>query len=341
MMIRLQYIFIFFSIIGCGSYNSNQYKIKINSSKFFPDDTLKIDVTSNKSSIVHKKEIFLDGNKIDSIYPLTSLKLGAHEVQIVIINQGKKIVLKDNFILYAKSPPKLYSYKIINSYPHDETSYTQGLEFNNNILFESTGLRGKSKIRSLNYKTGEVIKEIKLDDNYFGEGLSILNNKIYQLTWQEDIGFIYDINLTNLQSSFSYDKSIEGWGLCNDGKVFYKSDGTNKIWILDRESLNEIDYIEIMTNKKSISKINELEWHNNKIYANTYQFDKEVVLIINPKSGHVEGVIDFSGLKNKVKQIESLNVLNGIAYNSISKTFFVTGKNWNKIFEVEFFQKDE
>ena len=119
----------------------------------------------------------------------------------------------------------------------------------------------------------------------------------------------------------------------------YKSDGTNKIWLLDGENLNEIDYIEVMTNKKSISKINELEWYNNKIYANTYQFEKEVVLIINPKSGHVEGVVDFSGLKNKVKQIESLNVLNGIAYNSISKTFFVTGKNWNKIFEVEFFLK--
>ena len=339
MMIRSIYILIFFLIIGCGSYNSNQYKIKINSSIFSPNDTLKIDLTSNDLFAIPKKEIFLNGNKIDSVYPLSSLKLGNHEVQIEIINQGKKVVLEDNFVLYAKNPPKLYSYKIINSYPHDETSYTQGLEFDKNILFESTGLHGKSKIRSLNYKTGEVIKEIKLDDNYFGEGLSILNNKIYQLTWKEDIGFIYDINLTNVQSSFTYDKSKEGWGLCNDGKVFYKSDGTNKIWLLDRDTLNEIDYIEVMTNKKSISKINELEWHNNKIYANTYQFEKEVVLIINPKSGHVEGVIDLSGLKNKVKQIESLNVLNGIAYNSISKTFFVTGKNWNKIFEVEFFQK--
>ncbi len=340
-MIRSIYIFIFFTIIGCASYNSNQYKMKINSSKFFPNDTLKINLISNESSVTPKKEIFLNGNKIDSIYPLSSLKLGNHEVQIEIIKQGKKIILEDNFVLYAKNSPKLYSYKIINSYPHDETSYTQGLEFNKNILFESTGLRGKSKIRASNYKTGEVIKEIKLDDNYFGEGLTILNNKIYQLTWQEDIGFIYDINLTNVLSSFTYDKSIEGWGLCNDGKVLYKSDGTNKIWLLDGENLNEIDYIEVMTNKKSISKINELEWYNNKIYANTYQFEKEVVLIINPKSGHVEGVIDFSGLKNKVKQIESLNVLNGIAYNSISKTFFVTGKNWNKIFEVEFFLKNE
>ena len=168
-----------------------------------------------------------------------------------------------------------------------------------------------------------------------------MNNKIYQLTWQEDIGFIYDIDLTKVESSFTYEKSIEGWGLCNDGEIFYKSDGTNKIWLLDSNDLKEMDYIEVMTNNKSINKINELEWYNNKIYANTYQFEKDVVLIIDPKSGHVEGVIDFSGLKNMVKQIEALNVLNGIAYNITTNTFFVTGKNWSKIFEVEIFKKNE
>ena len=135
--------------------------------------------------------------------------------------------------------------------------------------------------------------------------------------------------------------SSEGWGLCNDGKNFYKSDGTNKIWILDSNKLSEIDYIEVMTNNKAINKINELEWVNGKIYANTYQFDKEVVLIINPSSGMVEGVIDFSGLKEKVEQIDSLNVLNGIAYNKKTKTFFITGKNWNTLFEVKIFKVNE
>ena len=340
-MIRLLSIFIFYFLIGCASHNSNKYIIELNSSKFFPDDTLEVNIKSNKSYPIPKNQIFLNGKKIDSVYPLSSLKLGYHTIQIEIINQGKKTILKDNFILYAKEPPNLYSYKIINTYPHDETSYTQGLEFNKNILFESTGLRGKSKIRSLNYKTGEIISEIKLNDKYFGEGLSIMNNKIYQLTWQEDIGFIYDINLTKVESSFTYEKSIEGWGLCNNGEIFYKSDGTNKIWLLDSNDLKEMDYIEVMTNNKSINKINELEWYNNKIYANTYQFEKDVVLIIDPKSGHVEGVIDFSGLKNMVKQIETLNVLNGIAYNIMTNTFFVTGKNWSKIFEVEIFKKIE
>ena len=243
--------------------------------------------------------------------------------------------------MYAKNPPELYSYKLINSYPHDKTSYTQGLEFSGDTLFESTGLRGYSKVRSLNFSNGKIINEKILNDIYFGEGLSILNNNVYQLTWQEDIGFIYDKNLASVKGSFKYDVSREGWGLCNDGQKFYKSDGSNKIWILEAENLNEVNYIEVMTNKKAINKINELEWVEGKIYANTYQFNKDVVIIINPISGAVEGVVDFSGLKKQVEQIETLNVLNGIAYNHNSKTFFVTGKNWSKLFEVVIYKANE
>ncbi len=339
-MNRLLLLLISLCLSGCATHNNNNYKININSSKFTPDDTLKINITSNKKISSLKKTIFLNGIKIDSIYSLKSMKLGHHEIKVKILNEGKNVVLKDNFVIYARTPPKLYNYKIINIYPHDMTSYTQGLEFNGNILFESTGLRGKSKVRSINYKTGEVVNEIKLNNKYFGEGLSILNNRVYQLTWQENIGFIYDMDLTKIENTFTYEQSFEGWGLCNNGDIFFKSDGTNKIWFLDGKNLQEIDYIEVMTNKKSINKINELEWYDGKIYANTYQFEKEVVLIINPKSGHVEGVINFSGLREKVKQIETLNVLNGIAFNSITNTFFVTGKNWNKIFEVEILESE-
>ena len=339
-MNRLLLLLISLWLLGCATHNNNNYKININSSKFTLDDTLKIDITSNKKISSLKKTILLNGTKIDSIYTLKYMRLGHHEIQVEILNEGKNVVLKDNFVIYARTPPKLYNYKIINIYPHDMTSYTQGLEFNGNILFESTGLRGKSKVRSINYKTGEVINEIKLNNKYFGEGLSILNNRVYQLTWQENIGFIYDMDLTKIENTFTYEQSSEGWGLCNNGDIFFKSDGTNKIWFLDGKNLQEIDYIEVMTNKKSINKINELEWYDGKIYANTYQFEKEVVLIINPKSGHVEGVINFSGLREKVKQIETLNVLNGIAFNAITNTFFVTGKNWNKIFEVEILESE-
>ena len=137
-----------------------------------------------------------------------------------------------------------------------------------------------------------------------------------------------------LESSFSYDQSKEGWGLCNDGEFLYKSDGTSKIWRLDPATGKELDYIEVTSHNRIVKNINELEWVNGKIYANTYQFQKEVGLIIDPNTGAIEGVIDFSGLKEKVDQIPSLNVLNGVAYHPQRETFFVTGKNWSKIFEV-------
>jgi glutamine cyclotransferase len=152
------------------------------------------------------------------------------------------------------------------------------------------------------------------------------------------MGFVYNKNNFELIKSFDYNKSIEGWGLCNDGKRIYKSDGSEKIWILDPETLNELSFISIVTDKKVITKINELEWYNGKIYANTYQFNKEVGLIIDPKSGSVEGVIDFKGLKQKVKQHKKLDVQNGIAFHKKRNTFFVTGKNWNKLFEIKIFK---
>ena len=337
----LKTIIISFLLISCSTQHSSAFKIRTNSLEFKPNDTLEIEIISSKLKEVFNSTIYIDEIKVEPPYILSKLKLGKHKVRAELNINGKKILLNKEFTVYAIDSPDLYSYKIINSYPHDKTSYTQGLEFSGDTLYESTGLKGQSKVRSINYKSGLVINEKKLNKNYFGEGLSLLNNKVYQLTWQENIGFIYDKNLSKVEGSFSYNKSIEGWGLCNDGFKFYKSDGTNKIWILDSEKLSEIGYIEVMTNNKAVNKINELEWAEGKIYANTYQFDKEVVLIINPISGMVEGVIDFSGLKEKVEQTESLNVLNGIAYNKKLKSFFVTGKNWSNLFEVKIYKSND
>ena len=337
----LKTIIIFFLLINCSTQNSSVFKLKTNSLEFKPNDTLKIEIKSKNLKDISQTTIYIDDIKVEKPYTLNKLKLGKHRLKAELKFQEKKILLNKEFILFSGNSPDLYTYKIINSYPHDKTSYTQGLEFSGDTLYESTGLKGQSKIRSINYKTGDIISEKRLNKNYFGEGLSLLNDNVYQLTWQENIGFIYDKSLSKVKGSFSYNESSEGWGLCNDGIKFYKSDGTNKIWILESKKLSEIDYIEVMTNKKTINKINELEWANGKIYANTYQFNKEVVLIINPSSGMVEGVIDFSGLKEQVEQIESLNVLNGIAYNKNSKTFFLTGKNWSKLFEVKIYKSNE
>jgi glutaminyl-peptide cyclotransferase len=145
---------------------------------------------------------------------------------------------------------------------------------------------------------------------------------------------VYNKENMEMERSFVYNQSKEGWGLCNDGTQLYKSDGSAKIWTLDAQTQKEISYVEATTNKTIVTKINELEWVNGFIYANTYQAQKDVVVIINPENGAVEGIVNFAGLRKKVEQIPNLDVLNGIAYHPGRKTFFVTGKNWSKLFEV-------
>ena len=178
---------------------------------------------------------------------------------------------------------------------------------------------------------------VKLADQYFGEGLTILNNKIYQLTWRENTGFIYNLETMEQTGTFVYGKSKEGWGLCQDGVNIYKSDGTDKIWTLNPNTLAEKDYIEIFTNTSKISSVNELEWVEGKIYANVYQ--QGSIAIINPQNGAVEGVINLTDLKDKVTQHPKLDVLNGIAYKGEENILYITGKNWDKLFKVEIIEK--
>ena len=262
-------------------------------------------------------------------------KLGDYEIKALVTKGSKSYQNTIKFTLLASKSPSLYTYEIINTYPHDIEAYTQGLEFDDEILYESTGLNGKSSLRKIDYSKGNVLNSIILNESFFGEGLTLFDDKIIQLTWKSKKGFVYNKNDMKIEKSFPYQESKEGWGLCNDNKNLYKSDGTHNIWVLDPENYNEIDKIQVMTNKTSLKNINELEWVEGKIYANTYQFKKDVVVIINPLNGEVEGVVDFSGLKEKVKQHSKLNVLNGIAYHKKRKTLFVTGKNWNKLFEVK------
>jgi glutaminyl-peptide cyclotransferase len=191
----------------------------------------------------------------------------------------------------------------------------------------------------VDYRNGEILKNKPLDKSFFGEGLTILENRIIQLTWKSQKGFVYDKTSLNIEKSFPYQESKEGWGLCNDGNKLYKSDGSERIWQINSNNFIEENSFQVMTNKLAIKNLNELEWVDGKIFANTYQFQKDVVVIINPKNGAVEGVIDFSGLKEKTKQHPQQNVFNGIAYHKKRKTFFVTGKNWDKLFEVKIIEK--
>lgn len=328
---------------GAGTQKKEKFSININpkQKEYKLGDSVDFDISKNNFGEEITQVIYRIGKteirKETENFVLKNIKLGKQILEAEVTTQsGKAHTLQKEITILAQNPPKIYTYKILNEYPHNTSSYTQGLEFVGDTLLESTGQYGKSTLKKWNVFTGEVYKQIDLNPQFFGEGVTFFNRKIIQLTWRENIGLIYDTNLTQTVT-FNYENSKEGWGICHDGHQLYKSDGTEKIWILNSQTFQEEDFIQLCTDKSVFSNTNELEWVNGKIYANTYQ--KDGIMIINPENGAIEGIVDVRGLKEKVEQIIDLDVLNGIAYHPARKTFFITGKNWSKIFEVVFVEK--
>lgn len=264
-------------------------------------------------------------------------KLGKRDLKAEVFSGGEMEEITHEVILLSANKPILYTYEILETFPHDIKAYTQGLEFENDTLYESTGRTKQSSLRKVDYTTGEVIRKVPLGDQYFGEGITIINDKIYQLTWQNKTGFIYQLKSMEKSGTFVYGNSKEGWGLCNDNNVIYKSDGTERIWTLNPETLAEEDYIQLYTNTSKIPRVNELEWVDDKIYANIWQ--RDAIAIVNPETGAVEGVIDLSSLKENVTKHDELDVLNGIAYKGEPGIIYVTGKNWDKLFKIRIIEK--
>jgi glutamine cyclotransferase len=264
---------------------------------------------------------------------LNDWPMGNHKLQaLVYTTEGAKKISKE-FTVVAAQKPELYTYTILERFAHDINAYTQGLEFDGDDLYESTGQYGQSSLRKLDLIQGKVLRNEPLDHSFFAEGLTVFDNKIIQLTWRENTGLVYNKETLELIDQFQYDKSLQGWGLCNDGTLLYKSDGTQKIWRIDPKTYKELGYIEVYTDKLKIDQINELEWVDGKIYANIYQ--KDAIAIVDPQSGAVEGVINLKGLQKEVTQHQKLDVLNGIAYNGIPGELFITGKNWDQIFKLK------
>ena len=261
--------------------------------------------------------------------------LGKHTVYATVVSDGNTENIETDITIYNNKAPKVYGYEIINTYPHSEKHYTQGLEFVGDNLYESAGQRGESKLLSKNLKTGETLKEHALANNYFAEGLTVIGDKIHQLTWNANIGFTYDLETFQEKGTFAYNQSKEGWGLCHNEKYIYKRDGSTKIWKLNPQTLAEEGFIQIATNKALKSRFNELEWINGKIYANTWQ--KDGIAIINPNNGAIEAIINLKGIRKKVNVSEGDmdRVLNGIAYKKATDQLFITGKYWNSLFEIK------
>lgn len=261
----------------------------------------------------------------------------------VIISRKQKIIILALIIIvttsiialalvnndFSKQNPILYTYEIIESYNHDEMAFTQGLEFDEGFLFESTGLFGESTIRKVELKTGKVLKSVSLQDQYFGEGITIINDKIIQLTWISNLGFIYDKDSLELLSEFSY--PTEGWGITNNGVQLIMSDGTSTLFFLDPETFETVKQVDVV-DKEPVINLNELEYIQGKIFANIFLQDK--IAIINPQTGNVEGWVDLTGINDEDRQ-DPNKILNGIAYDSETNRLFVTGKRWSKLFQIE------
>jgi len=236
------------------------------------------------------------------------------------------------FVALTEKPefkPVYYTYSIVNTYHHDENAFTQGLVYDNGSLYESTGFYGDSTLRRVNLETGEVLQIHTLPSSYFGEGITICDDKIIQLTWRENKSFVYDKHSFELLQEFNY--STEGWGITYDGNRLIMSDGTANLYFLDPETFEKVGQVEVHETAP-VTKINELEYINGKVYANIWMEEK--IAIINPQTGQIEGWIDLSGIQNIENQNVD-NILNGIAYDAKEDRLFVTGKRWPHIFEIK------
>lgn len=281
-------------------------------------------------------ELLLTSDQTDFSFAIDALhQLGDNVVRVTSRKtDGIENTRLLNFKVLSNKVPEVYRFNILRDYPHNNLHFTQGLEFHNNHLYEGTGEYGKSGIYKSDYVSGNVLLEKKLPESYFGEGITILNNKLYQLTYKEQTGFVYNLSDFALIDSFKF-ASKEGWGLTNDGTHLIMSDGTAFLtWI------NPITYeiekqVQVADHQRVWQYINELEYVDGSIWANVWTTNQ--IVRIDAETGQILGSVDLEGILSIMHQNQNqrIDVLNGIAYNKRTSTFFITGKLWPKIFEIE------
>ncbi len=233
---------------------------------------------------------------------------------------------------YSKTSetPVAYTYKVVNAYPHDRKAFTQGLVYEKGFLYESTGLNGSSTLRKVELETGNILQLHKLPAEFFGEGITIYKDRIIQLTYRSNIGFVYNKDSFELLQTFDY--PTEGWGITYDGKRLIMSDGSSMLYFLDPETFREVGRISVRDKDSPVSGLNELEYIKGQVFANVWPTDR--IVRIDPGTGRVLGWINMEGLLNLPGENRN-NVLNGIAYDPVGDRLFVTGKNWPKLFEIK------
>lgn len=307
-----------------------QVKLKLN----FPSSSL--------DSVVYSidGEAFVTKTDTSSVVFDTKVYgFGDRSLSAKVYAEGKEDIAYSNVIVLPPSA-KNYAFEVVNEYPHDTKAYTQGLQFADGVLYETTGqpdLEGiVTSIRKVDLKTGNILKIEKPDENFFGEGMTVVGNKIVFLTWEKGKGLFLDKNTFKKIGEFNYGISKEGWGITYDGDRLIKSDGSSRLFFLDPVTGKEIDSIEIFDENGKVDSLNELEYIDGKVYANIY--GKDIIVIINPKTGAVEGRISLIGLYTEGRKAND-NELNGIAYDAVGKRLFVTGKLWPKLYEIKLIER--
>lgn len=324
-------------------FSFNESKIK---AQYTSNEKIELGILNPKNAKIDSIVYFINNKKIGvsnkSIYfNLENQKLGYQNIMTTTYFEGNSEIDSTQIEIISNIIPKAIKYSIVNTYPHDTKAYVEGLEFYNDVLYEGTGngqgndtgIKGISSLRKVDFKTGNVLQKVEYPEQIFGEGITILNGKIYHLTYKQNEAYVYDLNTFNKEKTLPYFKKMEGWGMTNDGKNIYMDNGSEKIYTIDPDTFKLIDYVNVYSGGTKVTNLNELEWVDGKIYSNIYL--KNFMIVIDPKTGSVEGIVDFTDLENKIAKVPDVDVLNGIAYNPKTKTFFVTGKNWDKMFEIK------
>jgi glutamine cyclotransferase len=291
-----------------------------------PNSNAFLSVLVNGNLVYEKQGV---SNEENIALDQASMNLGYNDIEIRLegFNQTTHTERR-KVVIFPNTTPDIYLPEIQKILPHNPKHYTQGYEFLEDRLFEGTGQLGESMVGEINLSTGSVLRKVSNEPNVFGEGITILNGEIFQLTWQSRICYVYNLVDLKMKKQFSYDG--EGWGLANDGKVLYMSDGSSKIYVRNPENFEVIRTFDVFSNRQEYRALNELEYVDGYLYANVYQ--QNYILKIDPKDGRVVGLIDCDELVKIGKG--SGDVLNGIAFNKKNERFYITGKYWDKVFEV-------
>ncbi|MEZ4999784.1 MAG: glutaminyl-peptide cyclotransferase [Bacteroidales bacterium] len=274
----------------------------------------------------------LEKGMLGSAFNTSESRLGKIPVKAVAYSGGSRPQTLTRFItVLSDIIPPVERYQVVATYPHDIGAYTQGLLVYDGYFLESTGDWGKSGLRKVEIASGKVLKSHPLESKFFGEGLALLNNKLYQLTWTTNTGFVYDVSTFTLLGTIHY--NTEGWGLTTDGERLIMSDGTNKIYFLEPEYFTVMSTVEVFDNKEAVWQLNELEYIDGVLWANIYQTER--LVRIDPATGKVLSYIDLSGILDPKDRHPAIDFLNGIAWDEELGKLYVTGKRWPKVYEIK------